>query len=219
MNIEDFGPFTLSPLSHASPADGMCVMEMVSFLAGEKWSEYPACASPIVSQYCQVVNDNITQAGRDKLQRYVPRLIGTESPEHEKDRAEYLAWAAIKILAPIAIDAVGFPEQAHTLRNFKEAAILLDFIMEQTKDEQYTGAYKIIYAAHIITQINKYTISSFQTQAMIVAQYTLNYFSDAEEVLFEVLDGLLEIGPSGKAYTEQQLSRVAPLREAIKQPA
>ncbi len=115
---EDFGPFTLSASSHSGPSQGMCVMEMVSFLAGEDWSDMPACSSPVVSRFCQVLNDRMGQDFRDKLQSYVPRLIGTASPEYDQKRAEYLAWQAIKVFAPIALDAAGLPDQAEILRSF-----------------------------------------------------------------------------------------------------
>ena len=53
MKLEDFGPFTLSSGAHDGPEDGMCVMEMVSFLAGEEWSDTPTCASPVIAHsYC-----------------------------------------------------------------------------------------------------------------------------------------------------------------------
>ena len=113
--LEDFGPFTLSASSHDSPSDGMCVMEMVSFLAGDDWSDNPPCSSPVVSRFCQVINDRMGQGVRDKLQAYVPRLIGTVSPLHENERAEYLAWTSIRVFTPIAFRASGLDEWADRL--------------------------------------------------------------------------------------------------------
>ena len=67
MNINDFEPFTLSVGSHDDPSKGMCVMEMVSFLAGEEWSDTPPCSSPVVSRFCQGINDDMGPDVRARL--------------------------------------------------------------------------------------------------------------------------------------------------------
>lgn len=35
--------YTLRHGSHESPQDGLCAMEWVAYLAGEKHSDYPSC--------------------------------------------------------------------------------------------------------------------------------------------------------------------------------
>ena len=119
MKISDFGPFTLSEGSHKDPSEGMCFMEMVSFLAGEEWSDSPACASPSLSFFGQSGNDRMGQSKRDMLQLYVPKMIGTYSPEHEQARAEYLAWQAIRVFAPMALDGAGETAHAEAMRSAK----------------------------------------------------------------------------------------------------
>ncbi len=34
-----------------SPDGAMCVMEAVAVVAGEKWSDHPQCASPVISAF------------------------------------------------------------------------------------------------------------------------------------------------------------------------
>jgi len=45
MTAPDFLP-VLSHGSHTSPKEGACVMEYVSVLAGEPWTDRPACTHP-----------------------------------------------------------------------------------------------------------------------------------------------------------------------------
>jgi hypothetical protein len=41
---------TLSHGSHDRREDGMCLMEAVAFLAGERHSDRPVCACPVLSR-------------------------------------------------------------------------------------------------------------------------------------------------------------------------
>ena len=119
MKLEDFGPFKLSVGKHKGPEEGMCVMEMVSFLAGDEWSDMPQCACPILSGFCQRINDRFGQEQRDELQTLVPMLIGTRSPEHEKARADILAWGAVRKFAPFYFRKAGLIEWADRLAGFQ----------------------------------------------------------------------------------------------------
>ena len=237
MTPEDFGPSTLSAGKHKSPSDGMCVMEMVAFLAGDKWTDEPACASPIVTTFCQVINDQMPQAFRDKLQGYVPRLIGTASPEHDLERAVFLAWRAVKVHAPISLDKAGLRDEAEKLRNFDEAkglqaaaraadpgaaARAADPGADAAADPACAAA-DAAYAAYTaraavyVAQADAYDAA----RAAVYAARAAIYAADAavcaadEAAIWETLDGLLEIGPSGQAYTQEHLDRLPELREAV----
>ena len=39
----------LSPGRHRSPRTGACFMELASLLAGEPWSDHPACTHPLLA--------------------------------------------------------------------------------------------------------------------------------------------------------------------------
>ena len=86
----DFGPYKLSRGPHYGPQEGMCVMEMVSFLAGEEWSDRPACVSPVITSFCIMINDNTTQAYRDKLQLRLFKMMGTADDGLDIRRLEFL---------------------------------------------------------------------------------------------------------------------------------
>ena len=51
--------YTLAYGTHATPEDGRCAMEWVSFLAGEPHSDDPACVSPVLRAYCTTLNDSL----------------------------------------------------------------------------------------------------------------------------------------------------------------
>ncbi|HSK97732.1 MAG TPA: hypothetical protein VK891_14015, partial [Euzebyales bacterium] len=54
----------LSRGKHRSPRKGACFMELASYLAGERWSDHPACTHPLLAALARHVNDRTTDAGR-----------------------------------------------------------------------------------------------------------------------------------------------------------
>ena len=72
----DYMP-VLSVGKHENPQDGACVMEYVSLLAGEPWSDRPACTHPVLAHVARTVNDNIPNANRHLLVPMINRLFGT----------------------------------------------------------------------------------------------------------------------------------------------
>lgn len=234
MNIKDFGPLKLSKFSHDSPSDGMCVMEMVSFLAGEEWSDNPPCSSPVVSRFCQVINDKFRQDVRDKLQSYVPRLIGTASPSHDIERAEYLAWSAIRIFAPIALRARGSNNWADKLESFSgtfaearlvclDASRAVESVSTAASSSTAAAAYAAYAAADASKVAGKVAGKAAGKAAGKGAGKAAGKAAgnaapiglDGKVAVFKVLDGLLDIGPSGEHYTQDHLSRIEPLRKAV----
>lgn len=66
----------LSAGKHRSPRSGACFMEFASWLAGEKWSDRPACTHPALASLARLVNDCSTANGRARLVELVPSVIG-----------------------------------------------------------------------------------------------------------------------------------------------
>ncbi len=67
---------TLSAGRHRNPKRGACFMEYASFLAGERWSDHPACTHPVLGTIARGVNDFTADAARDRLLPLVPRVVG-----------------------------------------------------------------------------------------------------------------------------------------------
>jgi hypothetical protein len=117
MNFEDLTIFQLAEGAHGTAQEGLCAMEAVAWLEGEPHSDHPECVSPVLAAYTRRFNDRLGDADRQRLIPFLPKLVGTVAPELEQARAEYLAWQAVSVFTPRALDAGGFTEHATRLRN------------------------------------------------------------------------------------------------------
>jgi hypothetical protein len=66
----------LSRGKHRNPRKGACFMEFASLLAGERWSDHPACTQPLLAAVARLVNDYTSDAGRSRLAELIPSVIG-----------------------------------------------------------------------------------------------------------------------------------------------
>jgi hypothetical protein len=66
----------LSRGKHRNPRTGACFMELVSYLAGERWSDHPVCTHPLLAAVARNVNDCTSDAGRPQLAELIPSVIG-----------------------------------------------------------------------------------------------------------------------------------------------
>jgi hypothetical protein len=91
----------LSRGKHRNPRRGACFMEMASFLAGEPWSDHPACTHPLLAELARLVNDSLTDRLRPRLNPLIPAVIGLTSDDVHVDAAIALrsALAALPIAA------------------------------------------------------------------------------------------------------------------------
>jgi hypothetical protein len=51
-------------------------MELASLLAGERWSDHPACTHPLLAAVARHVNDHTSDVGRQRLADLIPSVIG-----------------------------------------------------------------------------------------------------------------------------------------------
>ena len=98
----------------------MCVMEAVSWVAGEPWSDHPSCVSPVIAQFLRSWNDGLDDEGRQRLKPYIERVIDTKgTPEQEQIRglmaADWMvhhhlpAWLELANLGDIAAKVRSLP--------------------------------------------------------------------------------------------------------------
>ena len=92
----DLDTLVLRSGTHTSSSDGVSLMEAVSALAGEPWSNSPSCTSPVIAAYARSLNDWLPDDARQRLKAYIPRLVGTAEPDLELRRG----WAAPRRPAP-----------------------------------------------------------------------------------------------------------------------
>jgi hypothetical protein len=69
--------FRLEPGSHASPSEGVCVVELASVLAGEEFSDRPDCVCEVIAAYLRSWNDRASYVDRQRLRPYATRVIGS----------------------------------------------------------------------------------------------------------------------------------------------
>lgn len=82
--VPDLFP-VLSRGKHRNPRKGACFMELASYLAGERWSDHPACTHPLLAALARHVNDYTTDPGRGRLVELVPSVIGLHSEDPHLD--------------------------------------------------------------------------------------------------------------------------------------
>lgn len=65
--------------SHDSPRDGVCIVELASMIAGERFSDRPQCVCEVVGAYLRSWNDRLGHLERQRLVPYGERVVGTRA--------------------------------------------------------------------------------------------------------------------------------------------
>jgi hypothetical protein len=109
--IEDL---TLLSGGHDENLDGlMCVMEAVAFVAGERWTDHPQCASPVIGGFMRTLNDRLDDEARQQLKPYIARLVGSAgTPEQEEQRRWMCANWLIHTSLPLWLRKAGMDKEA-----------------------------------------------------------------------------------------------------------
>jgi hypothetical protein len=91
----------LSRGKHRRPRNGACFMELASFVAGEPWSDHPACTHPLLASLARLVNDATSDDARQHLAPLIPDVIGLTSDDPRVDVRIALrsATAALPVVA------------------------------------------------------------------------------------------------------------------------
>ena len=127
--LTELSGWSLKNGNHTANTDGeLCVMEAVSYIAGEPWSDHPQCACPVITAFLVSWNDALpTDADRDRLLKpLIPKLVGSRSSAAVAERRSYLAldWL-IRVHAPKFLDLVpALAEHATALRGLEQIADL-----------------------------------------------------------------------------------------------
>jgi hypothetical protein len=77
-------------------------MEFASCLAGERWSDRPACTHPLLAELARQVNDHISDDARQTLVRLVPDVIGVTGSDLHIDVR--IALRAARTALPVVAD-------------------------------------------------------------------------------------------------------------------
>jgi hypothetical protein len=113
----DLETLVLQKGNHPDRSNGLCIMEAVAWVAGEPHSDHPKCVSPVVAAFCRRWQDDLDDAGRQRLKPYIPRMIGTAgSAAAEEVRAWLVTDWLVRVHTPAWLDVAGLKEQASALR-------------------------------------------------------------------------------------------------------
>ena len=134
--------------SHEDFEHGMCVMEAVSYVAGEPWSDAPSCASPVITAFMVSWNDSLAAEPRNRLLKpLIPLLVGTRASDEVEERRSYMAldWL-IRVFTPQWL------EHAQALR---ELGAIVDMAgaaaagekMRPARDAARAAAWAAVWAA------------------------------------------------------------------------
>lgn len=119
MSTLDIDTVLLRSGSHPNRSNGLCLMEVVSWVAGEPHSDRPTCACPVLAAFGRHLNDANWPSDQDRTDALKPAialLVGSANPAREKARRYALVDLAVRKWAPISMDHAKMPEQAAALR-------------------------------------------------------------------------------------------------------
>jgi hypothetical protein len=92
-------PIRLSAGNHDSPEQGGCVMEWVSLLAKQPWTDNPTCTNEVITRAAQAVNDRLNDTERQRLVALIPRIMRARRTDSDRRVNVRLAlWAARSVL-------------------------------------------------------------------------------------------------------------------------
>jgi hypothetical protein len=84
---------------HHRPEDGVCVMELVSMLAGEPFTDEPGCACPVLAAVLRASNDRFDDAARQRLYRYASAAVDSRGDRAIMERRIALCVDAVRARA------------------------------------------------------------------------------------------------------------------------
>jgi hypothetical protein len=110
------GSHTKPTVSGPEPGQ-LCVMEAVSWLTGEQWSDRPLCVSPSLAAGARAFNDYMPHELRQRLVPLIPYLINTAGDGLDDARAHLAAEWMISTYTPAFLELVDdLSDEAQRLR-------------------------------------------------------------------------------------------------------
>ena len=118
LTIEDLETMTLGHGGHFTREEGVNAMEAVAWLAGEKHSDAPECASTVIAAFLRAWNDSLpTDEDRQRLLRpLLPLVVSSRADNATELRRSYMAldWL-VRVHTPAWLLLVGLDDHAEAL--------------------------------------------------------------------------------------------------------
>ena len=146
---------------------------------------------------------NPASAVGKRLIPYLPKLVGTVSPQHERERAQYAAWQAVTVIAPLVLEAVPLTKHAARLRalpyhNWIDAGASATNITIAAAGVAAGAAAAAAGAAAALAETRR---------------------EDPWAPAFGLLDGMLTIGPASLGFTPKIEDRIGTYRALFEEAA
>lgn len=109
----------LGPLARGGhdPGRTACIMEAAAYVAGEDWSDEPACVCPVIAAFARGLNDDMPDNLRDELLRpLIPIVVQTKGTRDDELRRSFIAVDfAVRHAAALAMRVAGADDIADEL--------------------------------------------------------------------------------------------------------
>jgi hypothetical protein len=102
---------------HETATEGACLLEFVSILAGESFSDHPSCAHPVLAAIARAVGEQISDVRRPGLARFAPDIIGTVTAGWQVDTV----LCGLVAAAALHVDMTDYDAQAVLHRSQRRA--------------------------------------------------------------------------------------------------
>lgn len=182
----------LSAGRHKNPRRGACFMEFASYLAGEKWSDHPACTHPVLAALARDVNDLSSPTARAGLTGYIHRVVGLTSvdPLVTAAIAVHAAAAALPIasLERQRAIAVGMLMALDTIDSPELESIAAQALSAAPNEERWARTYRATIRSRRFTAHTAITL--VHTSVVGIAHACV---PDANERLAQLLIGAVEL--------------------------
>ncbi len=123
---ELFAQIELKKGAHSNIDEGACLMEAVSFLAREQFSDHPKCVSPVLGTFGRNLNDVLPDALRQELKSLIPSLPGTADDGMDETRGYMALDWLIRTWLPVWLDLV--PATREDARKLRELGRIVDLV-------------------------------------------------------------------------------------------
>jgi hypothetical protein len=109
---------------HRTPQDGVCTMELVAWMAGEKHSDHPKSASPVIAAFIRSFNDALDSAHRQRLAALAARMIDTRGSREDEAQRRQILWDwMIAVALPTWLAAANRPDLAASVAAGRAGAL------------------------------------------------------------------------------------------------
>lgn len=146
----DLDSLVLEAGRHSRPEVGMSMLEAITVVSNEKFSDRPRTVSKVIEAFLRAWNDSMEDEQRQDLKPYIHKVINSVLTD---DVEEHRAWQAtdwlVRVQATAWLKAAGLDELAEEIASTepiwgpeeaRKTQKLVDIALEQVHGEATTGA-------------------------------------------------------------------------------